>query len=730
MEAALHSILLRRCRALVAEPGPGDPSKKAVFLVEAFALGFLIDNPEAYSDDLLRRYDQVMPALARLRGGHVTHVPLYGEFPNRVPEQGAYLTKRLLGYIINSARWDVPGKVTEGGYVIPEWLFNLEHFGANPITQMQDLQLFLKAKFSQLKRLNESPKVPTRLRIVGSVEAERLLQQWLRQVLSSKTSYPVDYRQDFMTLLNTYGDLGLTPEEVGYREHRALLSAFLWTNQRWERLASFCQTPSDLLRVFAALTATDVSLDKPVKYPRLSRRQRRFVLECLERMSPPDLVEDQLHKYRGLWLKLEAGLHSGTFRSLFPRAVSLFDKLRAGATRPRFSGLEQALARGDSQAIVEELERFPAGVSVRRFAHAAAAVPAGQRETLLSALWPKVERASLKDLLVLRNVMERDGWARRSLVLTKRGATQVIPRHPERLEVEARQALLAGLETRLLAAVQGRFGRDWEGRKVFVAPELASWVVPLSLRSANDSLVTLGRGTRMPLARQSTVRLYVYWRQRFQRTDLDLSAVTFDEEGRCTGWVDWTRLRGHGLVHSGDLQSAAFGAAEFIDAEIETMRQGSGRYLAPSVFRYSGDAFGQMECFTGWMTRDKPDADYKTFDPVTIQQKVDLGGQASYAVPFVIDLQEREVLWLDLSVYTLVQGNQVANAFRRLEQLVGAGRELGRWAPTLLQLAHWHVRGRGALQVDDPEGADLRFGTGPESDYHPGNWSRVLSELL
>ena len=38
MEAALHSILLRRCRALVAEPGPGDPSKKAVFLVEAFAL--------------------------------------------------------------------------------------------------------------------------------------------------------------------------------------------------------------------------------------------------------------------------------------------------------------------------------------------------------------------------------------------------------------------------------------------------------------------------------------------------------------------------------------------------------------------------------------------------------------------------------------------------------------------------------------------------------------------
>ena len=209
-----------------------------------------------------------------------------------------------------------------------------------------------------------------------------------------------------------------------------------------------------------------------------------------------------------------------------------------------------------------------------------------------------------------------------------------------------------------------------------------------------------------------------------------MSAITFDANGACTGYVDWTRLKGKGLVHSGDLQSASLGAAEFIDADIKDLLEHSGRYLAAAVFRFTGDQFGAMECFTGWMTRAKPDATYQTFDPNTVRQKMELCGAASYAVPFVVDLQEREVLWLDLSVYALAQESRVTNSFQRIEQLVGAGRELAQWAPTLAQLAELHLRARGGEPTDDRSQATISFAVDPGADYHPGDWTRILSELL
>ncbi len=728
-ETDLRSLLLRRLHLIVAEPGRVDPAKKAVFLVEAYGLGFLVENPEAYSDELLRSYNALTSAMAKLRGGHVSHVPLYSEFPTRVPEQGAYLTKRLLGYVINAARWDVPGTEVDGGYVIPEWLFQLEHFGANPVTGMQDLQLFLKARFEQSKRSRETPRKPTRIRIVDSEAARDALRGWLKRSLGSKTSYPPDYQQDLLAVLGALGLPQLTPAEVGFREHRALLSSFLWSGRRWEQLAPFLETPTDMLRTFAALTGTDISLDKPIKYPRLSKAERRFVLRCLEAMGPTELVEDQLQKYRGLWLKLERGLHSGEWKRHFPKAHAALSRLGEGLCRPRFSTLEQALSRADGATLASELERLPGGVTVRRFAHLMAVLEGEEREALLQRLRPRLEKASLKDLLMLSAVLRRDGWATRALVLTKRGATQVIPRRPDRLAPEVRARLVEELEERIIARIGSQHG-SWAQEKIYIDPAVDDVVLPLSLRSASEGLLTLGRGSRLPLGDADTVRIYVYWKQRQRRTDLDLSTITFDEDGRCTGFVDWTRLHSSGMVHSGDLQSAPLGAAEFIDARIDEVREKSGRYLAAGVFRFSGDRFSEMEAFTGWMEREQPDADYKTFDPATVAQKADLKSTASYAIPFLIDLQERQVLWLDLAVWSLDRSNQIANSYLRLEQLVGAGAEMARWAPTLGGLARYHVQARGGQVVASRDEATLSFALDPAADFHPGDWSRVLAELL
>lgn len=724
--------LVRRRRMVLAPEGEVDTAKKAVFLSELFQMGFQVSNPELYTDAVLDHYESLMETLGRMRGGRVAHVPLYAGFPNDVPDEGDYLLRRILGYVIKHSRWDVPGRELDTGFTIPEWLFDLDLFGADPVSQLQDKTLFLKAKWAQLKRRSEKPQSIIELSFARPEEAEEELQEWTKRCLSSKTSYPEEHGTEFLRVLATYGSLELTAKDLPFREHRALVSGVLWRAQDWDALQKVCEAPSDLLRLFADCTSSDISLSEPITFPKFNRKERRFVLSCLEQMKPPLLVEDQIHKYRKLWLKLERSLHSGEYAKLFPKTYLLFRKLQKGQTRPRFRELESALSQGERSGIQRALANLPGGVSLRRFAQALAAVPEAEQPTMLEELLPKVEAAQLKDQLMLRRVLERDGWAKQALILTKKGATQVIPREPKRLSEEFRATCVSTLEELLKSSATAKFKADsWAGKTVYIEPALSKWVVPLGLRSASDSLTVMGRGTRVPLGKKSTLRLFVYWKQRFRTTDLDLSAVTFDENCKCTGFVDWTRLSSHGIVHSGDIQSAPMGAAEFIDVNIEKLQNyRRSRYIASTVLRYCGDNFGAMECFSGWMMRDKPDADYKTFDIATVEQKFELVGQPTYALPFIVDLQEREVTWLDLSVYSLKQQAQVANTYERIEQLVEAGRDMAKWRPTVAQLAELHIKTRGAKATANRDKADLVFALDSKADYHPGDWSKILSELL
>ena len=146
------------------------------------------------------------------------------------------------------------------------------------------------------------------------------------------------------------------------------------------------------------------------------------------------------------------------------------------------------------------------------------------------------------------------------------------------------------------------------------------------------------------------------------------------------------------MVHSGDLQSAPFGAAEFIDASLEGVKIAEKRYLAMLVYRYCGEAFSNMEALCGWMMRDKPDRRYKTFDIATVEQKLLLGGEARYALPVLFDLKEREAIWLDLRVYGTVSGNAVENSWQNIERMVKLGLEMPRWKLTLHQLALLHLK--------------------------------------
>lgn len=721
-------ILLRRCRMVVVEQGPVSDVAKATLLAELFQMGYTVENPQQYSDSLLLRHQPLMEELAQLRGGGVSYVPLYSGFPEKVPEPDEYNLRRLLGYVLDAARWDVPGRQTENGMVVPEWLFNLELFSANPITQRQDWRLYLKQKLQQLTRKQEAPKRAVSLRFVPADEAVPRLQEWLKRCLTSKTSYPEGHRADFVRALELLPNFRLSPQEVAFREHSALYAGFLWTHREGEGLAGFCRYPTDLLRLLAVLTGGDVSLANKVKYPKISRSQRRRVLALLEGMGPIEVVEDQLFRYRGLWLALERSLHSGEYESLFPNACRLLSALRANTLRPRFSNLETAYSESDLQRVLSELKNLPAGVSLRRFSQTVAL--SGKLDGL-GQLTDRMDKAALKDLLIVHSVLGRDAWATEALVLTKRGSSRVIPRDPARISEDTRRQAQGFFWSLICKKIEAKNRiESWESKKVFLHPQLRDFVVPTALRSASDSFLVLGRGSALDMGDGPTLRLFVYWKQRMLRTDVDLSALVLNDRLKVTQQVSWTNLKALGMVHSGDLQSAPFGAAEFIDADLATLKAAGHRYLAMFVLRFAGEHFSCMSCLCGWMMREKPNSDYSSFDISTVQQKLAMGGEVTCAIPVIFDLEHGRAIWTDLRFYGTSDGNALETAFSRVERALRVSLQAPRWKLNLYELGRLHAQARGASITDSVKEADIVFGLESPAHYHPGDWSRVLSELL
>jgi hypothetical protein len=192
--------------------------------------------------------------------------------------------------------------------------------------------------------------------------------------------------------------------------------------------------------------------------------------------------------------------------------------------------------------------------------------------------------------------------------------------------------------------------------------------------------------------------------------------VQFDQHFQYQGHVSYTHLAQDGIVHSGDIQSAPHGAAEFIDIPLEKIKH---RYLAPQIYRYAGDRFQDMTCQAGWMIRDKVDSNYQSFDIKTVQHKFQLQGQTSYCLPLIIDLWESQLIYLDLYVTATPSGNRVEGALNDLQTLLPALVELSSSQTTVGEWLELHQRARGG-NLHEPSGQLLTLDQG----------TRLLSEFL
>lgn len=723
----MDALAIRRLRVLPVPRGPGlGPKHKLGLLSELAGLGYSVTNPElldAADPSLLRAHAELIDALRALRGGEVDYVPLFLGFPDQVPDEDEYFVRRVLGYVGNLLGLFDEGTELDNGVVVPPWLFDLQKFGADPITQFQTPSQWTAARDAMADRVPDGHTEWIELLLVFADEVPARLQAWLRDVLYARSSVKEELHDDVRALLVRYGtEAGIDCERISIHETKALMLQALWEAGRLDAVAALASTPTDLLRLFAALTGGDVSLASPIRFPKLTRAQRRAVLSVIEGSARP--VED-LARYRGLWLALARYIHPGEHARRFPRTSAAFDSLHNETIRSFEGRAELLLAQHDLEALLGHLGTRP-GVLARRLHQLLRRFPRGT-DAILGAFAPVASQLTAKTLLVLRRYFATIDSLEYRTVINKRGKIKVLPNNARLVLTEPTlRKVDAILERALLAQLATR--GSLQGQAAWIDPALVDYTVPLQQRAASDGVLTYGRGSRIPVAMGKVLRLFVYWKQHARSTDLDLSLIQFEADWHYAGHVSYTRLADEGIVHSGDIQSAPHGAAEFIDVGLRALPK-KVRYLAVQIYRYAGEQFRDMQCHAGWMVRDRVDSRTSTFDIKTVAHKFDLNGTGAYSLPLVVDLHEERIVLVDLYMAGRALHNNVEGA---LSDVSIACREVVRFTqtrPTMAQLAEAHVQARGARRVSRREQADITFGVSG-CTYDASDVERVLSELL
>jgi len=208
--------------------------------------------------------------------------------------------------------------------------------------------------------------------------------------------------------------------------------------------------------------------------------------------------------------------------------------------------------------------------------------------------------------------------------------------------------------------------------RLIVNREVSSLALPLSDKNKASGFAIMPRGSRFPIG-DGILRFFVYWKQKAKPTDYDLSVILLDEKFQTVNQLSWTNLRtaDDAAFHSGDITSAATGATEFVDINLDTV---NCKYIVPQVNIFAGESFQDVEeCFFGFMERTSEQRG-KPFEAATVRMKSDLRGKGKVALPvaFIKDEGKWSVKWMQLYLTGRPRFNRVENNRLSTALLVGA----------------------------------------------------------
>jgi hypothetical protein len=681
-----------------------EPSHVDVFNTEIATLGYTFNGVclermrEMTRGDFSDLRKRVLGDLTEITGADKRHQTLFARFPHSTPNQHEYLLQRVIGYMQDALNYEPKNfQVLSCGHVIDLDIFDLREFGACPICQHQ---------VDQIPWMRNRGNMPfqrlTPLKTIAYADDAMLGD--LGNALLARNSSLSATEKAFLRAVSDRVNLRL-PEKL-FKE----TLPFAYTLFGAQVVQPHLSGATDVLRILVHVSDPengDLSLATSTKLT-LGKGHVKDALRMLDGLRN---VEADLMRHRGRWKIFARDAHVGkrAYRARFPNATAAFDKLLSDEKRIATFGrqVEPWIRARNVTGLLVPLSDRP-GEFMRKldFMLRNSRTPV-ETSMILEALVVATPEVTTKLLLEVKKYLEHRDTAVGQRVFLPKGAmnkAQIVAdkRKPIRDEDLLRAIDLIDME------LQGRLGRLPSMGRVYVDPALKKVLIPYNRRGDSASNVAWPKGSRFPISENAEVlRMFVHWKG---MVDVDLSAVSISEHFEVIEQVSWTRLRGDSMHHSGDIQRAPNGASEFIDARIAAFKPSAGprraRYLAISVISFSGQTFDTFPAFAGFMERNGLNSG-EVYEPQALALKFDLSGKVRSYMPLMFDIQEREVVYVDLSTGG-GRHQRVAAQGEKFQALARMVVDLPNTKPTVYDVVMAHATARGKV-VDRPEQADVVF---------------------
>ncbi|MDQ0376559.1 TerD family protein [Amycolatopsis thermophila] len=640
---SLTTLLVQRTKRVPIPTGPsGDGATVARQLDAA-----LMDVGFKLSGELLRQLSAMSPgvvidlgvsvlgAVRELAGDHVQHNVYFKRFPQGVPDTITFWLQ-CLGQLAPA-----DGQVTLSSFGTIN-LVDLPTYGRYQHTYYEMLAAHEELIAAAGDRV-------TVLHLGGTLqdEAHRLY----LQLASSTVPLPEHDRALFETLAVFCAD-NTQPDTIPARENRAVINRVRFAHHR----PLLVDTVTDVLRLAAALSGGDVTLETATRFRGLSRKDRRALLAALDTVAANPAKLGDVKAHARAWVRLAGGLHAEDYADRYPNAARVFTVARGDDYVPSIAArVDAALGVGDVPGAVRVLQAAP-GLLMRSLDRVARAAGPDAHSAILDAVHAVRGKVSARVLLSVREhlinrVAERDGTPR--VFTNRKGKAWVTEDNRLPLPHGLVHELCAAIDSEITARLADRV----EGTVLF-DPDFLRIALPLSGKTAPRGMGVVPRGSMQRIS-GDVLSFFIHWRQNERRTDYDLSVQLYADGFREAGHVSYTALRHGEIVHSGDITDARDGATEIIDVPHGSV---DARYVMPQVLLFAGESFIKAaEAFFGYMTRDRAQKG-QPYEPRTVRAKSDLTGRGRVAFP-VLFLRDDDgawwAKWLHLYTSGRAQLNQV-----------------------------------------------------------------------
>lgn len=626
-------------------------------------------------------FDSTVSVLKRLKGADVKYVPMYRNFPDEVMAKSSWeLFMNAITHYWSAGTW-----MPESEDPPEDVCFEAATF--------KTLDLCTRETFDSI----------------------------FTKLLASNASISEQDKKIVLWFLDNV-DKPVYPKEIPFKENLCMVAGEL--QKRNFPVAQIAKTATDVLRIITQISGGDISLAENTKFKSLPRRLRKQFCVALEKVG----TEEDFARHRNKWIKAFHSLHVGDYKSVAPKTFEAANKLRNNKRIETFnSKVEEALICEDIDTLTVLLESRP-GDFARRLDHVLRISSDKEAKKVVESFSAIASKVATRVLMqVYAHFDSRQNDVSERVAFPKGSISKAVILSPLQ---KINQSSVDGIKAAIDTALNTKFSEKSSLGKVWIDPKLENAPIPMQQRSASAGLVSVARGTRMPLrADKDTIRLFIYW----VGQDLDLSASFHDEDFNLVNNVSYTNLKSGYACHSGDITRAPNGAAEFIDINIPKaleaysnaryMRSGKNsdkpsiRYVVMNVFIFSApynkpNFKDHDKVYAGWMMKDKPSSSQK-FDPKLVEQRIDVDSDCKNVVPLVFDLWEREAIWVDLAMRrgswgrgSYYAGNNVQNNKAGIERTLRA--IVRNKKPSLRKLFEMHAFSRGEI-VNDKDQADTIF---------------------